>query len=278
MRVLLLGAAAIALSGCSWLGIGGKSTSHKDSYKAGHGQYQQAGTSSCVSGQCLSRWNVEGGIGVASFVGGDAITGSDLNPGQDVTVNDFSMRDAYDTGIRAELGTSYALSPNSKVIAMANYQKNKSSGPLNLGTIGGEALTGELTDYKSYGVELGLRQYANPVKVPLVKSARPYIEGRLGASRVDNINIVGLSQGGTLVGNGTTGFYEGGWIPTASGLIGVETPIAKHMTIGLESGLRYHGTLKSDTVSLPPGGPISGSNNGSDNWSVPVMLRGRYRF
>ena len=73
MRKLLLGVAAIGLSGCSWLGLGGQSTQTASQY----GQYnyqQKANDGCCVGGKTLSRWNVEAGVGPEFFVGGDVIS------------------------------------------------------------------------------------------------------------------------------------------------------------------------------------------------------------
>ena len=68
MRILMLGSAAILLSGCSFLGIGGQKNDYTNyNPQAGYyGQQQSVATapkSQCHSGNCLARWNLEGGIG-----------------------------------------------------------------------------------------------------------------------------------------------------------------------------------------------------------------------
>ena len=60
--------------------------------------------------------------------------------------------------------------------------------------------------------------------------------------------------------------------------VGVEAPIFKRATLGLETGIRYTGVPKSDNTNLGPGVAFAGSNNDASRWTVPVMLRGRYRF
>ena len=281
MRLLMLGTAAIALSGCSFLGLGGQK--HHSNYNAQTGYYGQqqvvqAPKSACHSGNCLARWNLEGGVGPTFAAGKNIITASRTNDNPNTDFNSISFGDAYDTGVRAELGGSYALAPNTKVSLLGHYERAESDGAQNWGTIGGQALTGALTDYKSFGAELGLRQYFKPVNGVIFNSVRPYVEARAGASRVGDIGVVNTQLGGATFSAAEVPLYEDSWVGTAAGLIGVETPIARYTTIGLETGVRYQGGLKSDTSVLAAGTPLGGLNNNNGRVSIPVTLRGRYRF
>jgi len=107
-----------------------------------------------------------------------------------------------------------------------------------------------------------------------VNSVRPYLEARVGAAKVDDINITGVTRtapDGAVTNTRDFQVYDGGWVPTAAGLVGVETPLFNRMTVGLETGLRYSGRLDASE-----GGFTNG--DGASKWSVPVSLRGRYRF
>ena len=232
----------------------------------------------CVHGNKLSKWNIEGGIGPAFLIGGEAVTGDQINAANPNSINTIDMNDAYDTGIRADLGASYALTPNRKVTGQVFAQHHESSGDLNWGTVNGQQLTGELSDYTAYGAEVGLRQYFQPKKLSHNFGVRPYVEGKLGGAYVDDIAVQNTQLDGTTFSATDLAFYEGGWVPTGAGLVGIETPIADRFTMGVETGVRYIGKLSSADRDLLPGGPISGSNNGSDSWTIPVTLRGRYRF
>lgn len=284
MRILLLGAAAMALSGCSFLGIGGQSKAQRayQNYNA-NTAYNVQQTRSLQNakprcqGQCLARWNVEAAIGPEFIVGGQAFTGSDTNEIAGADINNISAADAYDRGWRAELGGSYALSPNRKVTATGFYSEANGNSQ-NIGTINGEQLTGTLSDYQSYGAELGLRQYFRPQPVPVLKSVRPYVEGRLGAARLSSVELQNAQLGTAAFGTGTIDFYESDWVGSAAGLVGVETPLTRFSTIALETGVRFTQRPGSDNSDLPPGNPLRGANNGGARVSVPVMLRGRYRF
>ena len=277
MRLLLLGAATLALSGCSWLGFGG--SNHSNQYNQGQGHYSQAQKSTgCCTKKRLSRWNLEAAVGPEYIVGGTAITGEETNVIDGVVNNgNQSMSDIYDPGFRYELGGSYALSPNRKVTLLGHYAKSDGE-RVDLGTINGETLSGNLSDYERYGVEAGLRQYIRPRQVPLFRSLRPYVEGRVGVSHIEDINLDNATLGDAAFNGGSAGFYDGGLVPTAAGLVGIEAPIFKRATLGIESGIRYTGNPGSENEDFNSGSSFAGSNNGGSSWTIPVMLRGRYRF
>jgi len=111
-----------------------------------------------------------------------------------------------------------------------------------------------------------------------LKSIRPYVEARAGVSHVDDIDAVNTQLGGQTFNANGIPLYEKSWVGTAAGLVGVETPVAKYTTIGLETGIRYQGGLKSDTSVLAAGTPLGGLNNNRGRVSIPLTLRGRYRF
>jgi len=327
MRILLLGSAAILLSGCSFLGLDGVSKNLPQVPQAGYlgqvsqfgqvgslaqsgsfgqfgsvaqaqaGSFGQAGCNVQSTYAVQQTYNVqpgcevqptyvqptyvqptEAGIGPVFSLGRNILTPSRTNnvPGTDF--NSVSFGDAYETGFRAELGGSYALAPNTKVTLFGHYEELDSDGVQNLGTIGGEELTGALTDYESYGVELGLRQYFAPRKIPVFDSFRPYVEGRLGVARVNDISLENVELAGAPFTPTDIPLYEDSWVGTAAGLVGVETPIARYATIGLESGVRYQGGLESDTSVLAAGTALGGLNNNRGRLSIPLTLRGRYRF
>lgn len=274
MRIVLLSTAAIALSGCSWLGLGGHNNGNSYGHQnAGYGQYKvKPQKKSCTNCNSLSRWNIEGGLGQEFVTGGNVLRTAD-NALVGTTPNKVTMKSAYATADRADLGVSYALNPNRKVI-LNGYLSESDGSRQNIGVQGGSTVAGEFSDYQSYGLEAGLRQYALPVRVPYIKSIRPYLEARAGVARVDDIdirNVTLTSAAGAVTAGNDFQALDASWVPTAAGLVGVETPLFNRMTIGLESGLRYSG--KVDAVE----GGFAGADSGS-RWSVPVSLRGRYRF
>jgi len=276
MRILLLGAAAIALSGCSFLGLGGHNDYKHHGSTNGYANHHNTNShSACGDSQCISRWNLEGGLGVSSAVAGDLIEGEDALVGAS-NLSNISMRRAYDPGLRAELGGSYALNPSRKVTATGFYEAAKGEDNINFGQLGnGETLTAGVSQFESYGVELGLRQYFTPEHF-LGTTMRPYVEGRLGAAHVDDISLRGARSDGALLAGRDIELYDGGWVGSAAGLIGVETPLTRYSTIGLETGVRYTSGLDGSNDVRNFG--LEGVNDSGSRTSIPLMLRGRYRF
>ncbi len=272
MRIVLLSTAAIALSGCSWLGLGGHHGGSYGHHNTGHGTYKAQPMKHQHAGNTLARWNFEGGYGQEFMTGGNAIQTAD-NSLNLTTPTKTTMKSAYEVGERIDLGVSYALNPNRKLI-LNGYKSQFDGERQNFGTQGATTLSGQFSDYESYGIEAGVRQYALPVRAPIVNSVRPYLEARAGVAKVDDINISAVTRtslGGVVTNRPGYRVYDGGWVPTAAGLVGVETPLFNRMTIGVETGLRYSGKL--DAVD----GGFAGAD-GASKWSVPVSLRGRYRF
>lgn len=277
MRYLLCGIAAGALSACSYNGANQQQYPYPTQQQNSYAYTTAQPTAGCCKG--LSRWNLELEGGQDFVVGGTALTGDEAHPGfNQNTFNTVEMKDAYDHAVRWGLGGSYALNPNRKVTGTMYYKKANGNDVI-LGAQNNNPLRGTWGDYESFGAEVGLRQYANPVGFPLVKSIRPYIEGRVGGAHVRDIELKNVRELGVVGQSDVINMYKGGLVPTAAGLVGVETPIFDRFTMGIESGIRYTGKAKSDDTSIPSDFPqFGGTNNGSDLWSVPVMLRGRYRF
>lgn len=218
-----------------------------------------------------NRWTVSGSLGAEFPTGGDIFSGeSAVGP----RFNNVSMADAYKPGLRAELGATRSLSGNRMATGHLFYSKAEGE-QVTLRDAPSGVRTAQFSDRKSYGAELGLRQYAS---MPSTAAYKPYVEGRLGAAYVDDIRLENDRLSGVPQGNASgVAFIEGGWVPTAAALIGVEHPVTSNTMIGLETGIRYSGGLDADTI--PGSNPgLVGANDYTEHWSVPVSLRGRYRF
>lgn len=285
MRILslaALGVSTLALTGCSFFNGHGNSNSHQTygghnggSYNAPATCNSASGAANCQYGAALSKWNLESNIGGEYITGGEAITAvSRADPLNSAEINELDMKDAYDEGRRVELGGSYALNPNQKITAMVNYSHAEGN-TRNLGQIDGFDVAGKLSDYKGVGVEAGFRQYFNPQRVGQNFGYRPYVEGRLGANNIDDVKVTYVTDR-PVATTQTTALYEGGWVPTVAALAGVETPFFNRGTIGLETGLRYAGALDREASAV--NSEFISANKASDRWSVPLTIRGRYRF
>ncbi len=273
MRILFLGAAAVALSGCSWLGMGNNYGPY--SYNTGPHSTSAGHVSTAPPHKPLSKWGITGAIGTDFIVGGNAVTGNDT-PGL-LNVHQVPMREAYKAGYRGEAGLTYALNGKQSLTINGFYQEAEGkSGVVFANNLGG-TFTGQFGDYKAYGIDAGLRHNLAKARMPILRSVQPYVEGRIGIARTSDIQMDNIQFNGVGVVPPTIPMYEGRYIPTASALVGFEKPISRHMSIGLESGIRYMGKGDSDDTFVS-GTPLQGMNNGSSRWSIPLQIRGRYRF
>ena len=334
MRILLCGVAAVALSGCSWLGYSTEGYANGPGYnpqavqsgsyynptittnrysadvydKAGY-QYPVATTypmdydhggqlvgntmypaathhapAQHTSGQYgtqhygghntvprENRWTVNGAIGTEISTGGQIFSGENA---AGFAYNNLSMDEVYKPGLRAELGAARSLKGN-RMLTMTGFYSKAEGEQVALRETPQNIVVGKMSDHESYGAELGLRQY---VSMPASSQYKPYVEGRVGGAYVDDISLddVRLSTSPDTA-NRSFSFIEGGWVPTGAALIGVERPISSNAMLGLETGIRYSGGLDADTIA-PANSALAGAAQYEERWSVPISLRGRYRF
>ena len=340
MRILLCGVAAIALSGCSWLGYtnegyangpgynpyaaqtgayynptitnnhyssnnhysadvydqagyeypvattypmdydhGGQlvgntmypAASHHVPVQRSSGQYgtQHYGGHNIVTGE--NRWTVNGAIGTEISTGGQIFSGESATG---LAYNNLTMDEVYRPGLRAELGAARSLKGN-RMLTMTGFYSKAKGEEVALQETAENTLVGKLSDHESYGAELGLRQY---VSMPMSSQYMPYVEGRIGGAYVDDISLnnVRLSDAADTAGTNFS-FIEGGWVPTGAALIGIERPISSNAMLGLETGIRYSGGLDANAIA-PANTDLVGASQYDERWSVPISLRGRYRF
>ncbi len=274
MRILFVGAAAVALSGCSWLGLGNNYGPY--SYNTGpHSSSAGHVSTGAPQHKPLSKWGITGAIGTDFIVGGNAVTGNDT--GGLLNVHQVSMKNAYKPGYRGEAGITYALNGKQSLTINGFYQEAKGKSDVVFANAPGQSFTTQFGDYKAYGIDAGLRHNLSKGSMPLLKSVQPYVEGRIGIARTSDFQMENVQLNGVALVPSEAAMYEGRYIPTASALVGFEKPISRHMSIGLETGIRYMGKSDSDD-SFVAGTALEGMNNGSSRWSIPLQIRGRYRF
>src|SRR5690606_22437087 len=125
--------------------------------------------------------------------------------------------------------------------------------------------------YEALSAELGYRHFFGTAG-----SARPFIGGRLGATRVDDIRATfEIPDGGITIANAA--FYEAGWVATGGLDIGVIVPVSDTFSFTLASGVHYASDLK-DNDSAIGGLGLARINDTGSRVSVPVTLSARWDF
>lgn len=275
MRILFCSAAAIMLSGCSWI-ANTHSHGHYNGHNTQSGMHQGGSSYTTPRLRKPSKLSFTGSLGTDMVVGGHAITGNDGVFNAATRVHHVSMQDAYKLGWRADLGGAYQIGKKNEILLNGFYQQASGKDRTIGRDVSGMPLEARLSNYKAFGVETGLRHNVGATKIPLLKTIKPYVEARIGLAKLSDIDLLDVRVAG-VASSANYAYYKGGWVPTVSGMVGFEKPVSKHMSVGLETGLRYIGSVSSDDTDVT-GSFLEGTNGGSSRWSVPLQIRGRYKF
>lgn len=253
LLVTAIGAAAMAVTGCAYQG-------------SNYGHHAQptynpygASTATHYRGQQsnVSPTRLEFDLSYEDFVDGNIVDAGAV-VGPDTTV-DVGYQDAFKPGYRASVGLARDFRPNTTFTAKGFFQQAEGEDGVIIATNGGGNVTADFSEYKSYGAELGLRQYLAQPQAGL----RPFVGATVGAAFIEDISIV--AGGPALVIN------DSGWSATASATGGFEVPLSQTASLGIESGVRW-----TDAQDRSAFGAVLGDDN--SRLSVPVTLRGRFRF
>jgi len=214
------------------------------------------------------------GIGTNFDIGGDfftekpagpATTGTGgLSAGRTVSALDsISYNQAFDSGIRYDLGAEFDVNQDTTLLSRIGYSQADGKRN-NIGTVteGGTTadLFAEFSDLEQYSIEGGVRKYVGGPNVGL----RPYVGALGGFVYTDDVDV---TQSSTAFAGGdeTQQYLDGGWSPTATGVIGAEWQVGPRSAIGIESGIRWQDNGDTNFES-------------KDRWSIPLSLRGRVAF
>ena len=189
-------------------------------------------------------------------------------------VPSIAYSDAFGEGFSIGGGTTYDLSRNTTLLAMAGYSKKDGqtveNGTFTPGsydpvtevfTASGatENVTAEFGDLEQFTLEGGVRQY-----VGNNYGFRPYVGASAGFTHNNDVRLRQTSDGATALDIDQE-YIDSGWRPTAAGVVGAEMAVGNRAAIGVETGIRWRDNLKTNVGS-------------DDRLSIPVSLRGRVSF
>lgn len=214
-------------------------------------------------------------LGSDFFVGGDFVTAKAAGPATgggasplNVSATDaIAYKDAFGHSQSVGLATTYDLDRNTTLLGRIGY--NKADGQrLQTGTVSDgtttEDLFAEFSDLEQVTLEGGLRRYVGGWNNP-IGGFRPYVGATAGFTHTDSITIAQDSATLLPAGSNVQQYVDGGWNPTASGVVGAEWQAGPRTALGIETGIRWN-----DNLNTP--------DKTDDSFSIPVRLRGRVSF
>src|SRR5262245_7129510 len=129
-------------------------------------------------------WSVDIGIGFDNSISGNINSGAigAIN-NQTVVILKNTYEDVYGTGLHLRFGGGYMWKENTEIRATFTFQ-SLDADLVPMGDYTSSRLYGQYSDYQSFGLDVGLRRYANAGK-----TIRPYGEGTIGIGFVDKTDV-----------------------------------------------------------------------------------------
>jgi hypothetical protein len=218
-----------------------------------------------------SPWSFDVGVGWDNVIGGN-INSSGIGQigNQAVVITSNSYEDVYGTGLNLRFGGGYALNDATEVIGNFIFQSTDADEVTPMGDIGVSNLYGKYTDYQTFGLDVGLRQYMN-----LTSSLRAYGEGAVGVGFVDKTDVTLVAPGANLERDAND-FYDQTAALALGANVGMLFQTGGRMAFYGQLGLRWmSGMAEIDDLE---GTGLEDINNNSSRWTLPLVGGVRVRF
>lgn len=216
------------------------------------------------------QWSVTVSGDVTAATGGEfhqGGTGAVL--GLATSVDSRSYGDVFDTAFGWRAGVGYGVTRSVELFGDFAWTRASAS-ELSVGNVASLDLRAAFGDYRSYGLEGGVR-------VHLAPGARvsPYVSALAGFRRVDAIpGTFSVPAAGVTLRD--IPFFDDSVVPVFGGGVGVLFGVSSRVSIGVEGGFRYHSDL-SDIEGLAGTG-LENLNDAGSRWSVPISGVLRFGF
>ncbi|MEQ1841328.1 MAG: hypothetical protein ABL994_13045, partial [Verrucomicrobiales bacterium] len=143
-------------------------------------------------------------------------------------------------------------------------------GTTGVGTSADGDVLGTFSDYSDFGILAGVRrEFMQPSRI------HPYAGVEAGVRFIDGISVdVNSPEMGST---GNLPFYDETAVFTAEITIGVAYDVTDAFRIGIETGLRFQGSMDESDDGLVSNG-LQDFNNGDSMLFVPLLLTGTVSF
>ena len=218
-----------------------------------------------------SPWSFEVGVGWDNGIAGH-INSSGIGAINDqaVVITSNTYEEVYGTGLHLRFGGGYLLNEATEMIGTFTWQTLDADQVTPMGDIGVSNLYGRYSDYQMFGLDVGLRRYAN-----ISTTFRAYGEGGLGLGFVDKTDVTLVAPGANLTGEAND-MYDQTAAWSAGGAIGLLVQTGGRIGFFGQLGLRYvSGMAEVDDLV---GTGLETINDKSSRWTLPFVGGIRMRF
>lgn len=221
-------------------------------------------------GGVQGRWSLALTGGAAFAAGGEFHEGGRGTVlGLPTSVDAKKTGDIFDPGIGWRVGLGYGVSRNVELFGDFAWKRADAS-ELSVGTVASLDLRAAFGNYTSYGMDGGMRYHF----VPGARVA-PYVSALAGFRRVEAIpGTFSVPAAGVTLRD--TPFFDDSTVPVFGGDLGVLFGVSPRVSLGFETGVRYHTDL-SDLEGLAGTG-LENLNDAGSRWSVPISGVVRFAF
>lgn len=218
-----------------------------------------------------SKWVAEVGIGIAPSINGNVNSGAigTLN-GMATAMLPNSYGDVYGTGIDFRFGGGYRLNDLTELRGIFSWQ-TADANLVRLGDIGPSSLYAQYSDYKSIGLDFGLRRYL-PISGT---NLHVFGEAAIGIAAIDRINVKFAAPQANAIFEDTD-FYDGTAAFTWKVAFGAVFRVSPKVDLTAEFGFRHVGGLSS--VDQFQGTGLETINNDSARLTFPIVIGLRFRL
>jgi hypothetical protein len=216
------------------------------------------------------RWNVTVTGGAALPAGGEFHEGGRGTVlGLPTSVDAKTNGDIFDPSLGGRAGVGYGVSRHVEIFGDFAWRRSDAT-ELSVGNVASLDLRAAFGDYRSYGMDAGMRYHFTPGA-----AVAPYVSALAGFRRVDAISgTFSVPAAGVTLRD--TPFFDDSTVPVFGGDLGVLFAVSRRVSLGVEAGVRYHTDL-SQLEGLTGTG-LENLNDAGSGWSVPISGVVRFGF
>jgi hypothetical protein len=188
---------------------------------------------------------------------------------RDETTGCAGNGDIFDPSFGGRAGVGYGVSRHVEIFGDFAWRRSDAT-ELSVGNVASLDLRAAFGDYRSYGMDAGMRYHFTPGA-----AVAPYVSALAGFRRVDAISgTFSVPAAGVTLRD--TPFFDDSTVPVFGGDLGVLFAASRRVSLGVEAGVRYHTDL-SQLEGLAGTG-LENLNDAGSGWSVPISGVVRFGF